>query len=104
MLLHTKGDSGMRPISTTSNETFFDLHKALNDRASFYTTSGQLREKIVQRCLLLALDDPSLMLKDDIEQAMFQILHDVACEEYQLAKSSRKFFKPDYPTSPHGVD
>lgn len=59
----------------------FDIRETLKKRARFYTTSPEQQTRIVEKTILLAGNDPDLMLDATIETAMFSLLHEVACQE-----------------------
>ncbi|MDO5897234.1 hypothetical protein [Agrobacterium sp. Azo12] len=77
----------MMRMDSSDGILFSDVRRVLFDRASFYSASETVKNIITERSLSLALEKPDLLSHDDIERALFEIVHKVALEEFQ--KSAR---------------
>lgn len=73
------------------------IRPLLNERVTLYTSSREMRKRIVEKTINKALSDPSILLDEHIDDALHRLLHDTAVEEMQIRKDE---FQPG-PTGVH---
>ena len=58
----------------------------LNERLKLYTSSREMRRRIVEVTILKATNNASLFLEDDVEGSVYRLLHETAVEEMNITK------------------
>ena len=58
----------------------------LTERVKLYTSSREMRRRIVEVTILKATNNASLFLEDDVEGSVYRLLHETAVEEMNITK------------------
>ncbi|WP_313618760.1 hypothetical protein [Agrobacterium sp.] len=62
------------------------IRPLLCDRVTLYTSSPEMRERIVEVTILKATSDPFTVFEEDVEGALYHLLHETAVEEMHINK------------------
>lgn len=62
------------------------IRPLLNERVTLYTSSSEMRKRIVEKTILKATSDPSLLLDDPIDVALQRLLHETAVHELRIKR------------------
>lgn len=60
------------------------IRPLLYDRVTLYTSSTEMRERIVEVTILKATSDPLTVFEDDVEGSLYHLLHETAVEEMHI--------------------
>ncbi|WP_313618035.1 hypothetical protein [Agrobacterium sp.] len=59
----------------------FQIRPLLNERVKLYTHATTTRQRIVETTIMKATSDPSILLDDLIDEALFRLMHETAVQE-----------------------
>ncbi|WP_312944392.1 hypothetical protein [Agrobacterium sp.] len=65
----------------------FHLRPFLTKRVALYTSSTEMRQRIVEKTIFKATSDPSILQDDPIDIALARLLHETAIVELRINKS-----------------
>lgn len=66
----------------------FEVRPQLQDMVKRYTSSKVMRHTIVEKTILLALDNPAIVLDSPLDENLCKLLHQTALEELERAKKA----------------
>lgn len=64
----------------------FQIRPLLNERVTQYTSSIEMRHRIVEKTILKATNDPTSLVEDPIDSALFHLMHETAVQEMNIKK------------------
>ncbi|WP_313618020.1 hypothetical protein [Agrobacterium sp.] len=66
----------------------FEIRPQLQDMVKRYTSSKVMRHTIVEKTILLALDNPAIVLDSPLDENLCNLLHQTALKELERAKKA----------------
>lgn len=62
----------------------FQIRPLLSERVTLYTSSTEMRHRIVEKTIRKATSDPSILLDDLIDEALYRLMHETAVQEMNI--------------------